>query len=106
MSQNANGFYTLNPNNGSVVPTVNWMNAAQVAALNSPQLPWPGLASMVVSRPPVAVIEQIPAVGWPGNSVANAGSSTTQAIPTFRITVHAWGPDGTSAVTLQSIMHP
>ena len=44
MSQNANGFYTLNPNNGSVVPTVNWMSAAQVATLNSPQLPWPGHA--------------------------------------------------------------
>ena len=105
-SANSKGFYTLNPNVGSVVPTVNWNNAAQVAYLYGVSLPGPALASVPVSRPPAVVIEAIPPVGWPGSGIGNAGNSNTQAVPTFRITVHAWGPDGTSAVTLQSVMHP
>jgi len=106
-SANSAGFYTLNPNVGSVVPTINWNNPAQVANVcPACTIPGPGLASITVSQPPAAVIEAIPPVGWPGSGIGNAGNSTTQAVPTFRITVHAWGPDGTSAVTIQSIMHP
>ena len=103
-AQNAQGLYTLIPANGSASDA--WMNGTMVASAAT-VLPYAGaaLASVPLAAPPQFIIEQMPPVAAPGDSLGNQGGYNNPQPPVqiYRITAQAVGGDGTTTATVQSL---
>jgi type IV pilus assembly protein PilX len=78
-----------------------YSNSAGTATNNGPSI-----ASDDAAQPALYIIEQLPAITVPGESVATTtyGAGVPPSA-TYRITVKAVGGDTTSLVTLQTIFH-
>jgi type IV pilus assembly protein PilX len=99
---NTNGLYTLTPSSGSVItPTFNWGNAAAV-------LPYAGPALTQVpagAQQPKFVIENLPAVAMPGESINDVQyAAPTTPVTVYRVTAMGQGADLSSTTTIQSIV--
>jgi type IV pilus assembly protein PilX len=103
---NGNGMFALNPSNGSIydqwlagsAPSGTWLS--YTAATNA----GPALSNALLAAQPVYVIESLPPVAIPGDSLANVQfGSATPPINIYRITARATGGDATSNSTVQSL---
>jgi Tfp pilus assembly protein PilX len=103
-SQNTAGLYTLIPADGSISNA--WLTGAMIAGPTT-VLTYAGapLTSVTLAQPPQYVVELLPPVAAPGDSLGNPGaySSPQAPIQIFRITAQAVGGDGTATVTVQSV---
>lgn len=98
---NNNGLYELTASNGSVVSTMNWSSPTAV-------LPYAGppLASVPTgAQAPKFVIESLPPVAMPGDSINQVQySAPTTPVAVYRVTATGQGADNSSTTTIQSIM--
>jgi type IV pilus assembly protein PilX len=103
-AQNANGLYTLIAADGATSDA--WMNGTMVAGPTT-VLSYAGaaLASVPLAAPPQFIIEQMPPVAAPGDSLGNQGGYNNPQPPVqiFRIPAQAVGGDGTTTATVQSL---
>ena len=98
-SQNANGLYTLNPNQPGWYSQIDWQSpGTAVLPYGGPQL------SSVASQPNFIVV-QLPSVAKPGASLGavNQGYGANGSVQVFQITAVATGGDRTGTSTLRSI---
>jgi len=96
-SQNTAGLYTLDPTVGSVYTPAIWNTANDV-------LNYTGATLASVSAPPQFIVEQLPSVALPGNSLgACQGYVANGCVQVFQITAHASGGDRSGNATLRSI---
>jgi len=104
---NTNGLYELTPANGSVVSGINWQTAAAPTVLSytSPSNTGPALNAIPANaRTPTYVIESLPPVAVPGDSIDSVQyAAPTTPVAVYRVTANGQGADGTSSTTLQSI---
>jgi type IV pilus assembly protein PilX len=98
---NTNGLYELTASNGSVVSTMNWGSAAAVLAYAGPPL-----ASIPTgAQAPKFVIESLPPVAMPGESINQVQYATpTTPVAVYRVTAAGTGADNSSTTTIQSIV--
>jgi Tfp pilus assembly protein PilX len=99
---NANGYYTLNPNQGSVADTLNANNWSAPTTLT---YSGPALSSVQSSQNARYVIELLPPVAPPGSSIAAPSARGGLSVQLYRITARGFGGDGTSTATLQSVYY-
>jgi type IV pilus assembly protein PilX len=100
-SANANGLYTFNTAGGNSSVPANWSTTAGAAL---PAYSGPSLSSVQLAQAPQTVIESLPAVAVPGESIGSVQyASPTPPVTVYRVTASAVGADGTSTTTLQSI---
>ena len=100
---NNSGLYTLEPASGSVMdpspgavyPTLDW------SSTSTNTIAYTG-AALPVAQAPRFIIEQLPAVALPGQSIASSGYP--QVTPVYRVTAHSYGGDLSASATLQSIV--
>lgn len=106
-SANTNGLYELNPSTGSVVPTLNWsaIGAAMTYSPTDPLNPMPALSSLPTNaQSPKFVIENLPAVAMPGDSINQVQyASPVSPVTVYRITANGTGADSSTTTLLQSI---
>jgi type IV pilus assembly protein PilX len=93
-ANNTGGYYTLSPQTGSLLPTINWNDAAQVAPYTGPAL----TAMPAAVQAPKIVVEYMGQLAGKGDDQANPPSM-------YRVTVQAASADGTPSIMLQSIYH-
>jgi type IV pilus assembly protein PilX len=101
-SANANGLYAFNTSTGNSSVPANWSTTAGAAL---PAYSGPSLGAVQLAQAPQTVIESLPPVALPGESIS-AGqqyASPTPPVTVYRVSVSAVGADGTSTTTLQSI---
>jgi len=91
-SNNTGGYYVMSQNTGSVLPTLNWSNAANVTTYAGP--PLTSLPANV--QTPKIVIEYLGGVALPGEDQANPPIA-------YRVTTQAASVEGTPSTMLQSI---
>jgi len=100
---NGNGLYTFDPSQGAP-----WYGSAGWTASSTSVLPYsgPALSSAGYARTPQFIVEQMPSVALPGESIGMGqyGSGVPPSA-VYRITARATGGDSTSYVMLQSIVH-
>jgi type IV pilus assembly protein PilX len=89
---NTGGYYVMSQTTGSVLPTLNWQNPAQVTTYTGPPLS----AIPVAVQTPKVVVEYLGGVALPGEDQSNPPIA-------YRVTVQAAGADGTPSSMLQSI---
>jgi type IV pilus assembly protein PilX len=89
---NTQGYYTLSPTTGSLIPTLNWGVPANILPYAGPSLSLVPLAA----RTPRMVMELVGYGAPPGETIS-------VALPTYRITVQGLNADGTPSVILQSV---
>lgn len=95
----ATGLYQLVATSGSVVPTINWTDATQVLTYGGPTL-----TTVPVASAPKFIIENLPAVAMPGDSINQTQyADPVPPVSVYRVTAQAVGADGTTTTTLQSI---
>ncbi len=100
-SANANGLYTFNTTTGSSSVPANWSTTAGAAL---PAYAGPSLSAVQLTQAPQAVIESLPPVAVPGDSIGSVQyASPTPPVTVYRVSVSAVGADGTSTTSLQSI---
>lgn len=99
------GFYPLNPANGSVVPGLAWNTAGVAITYPDPANPMPPLTSLpTAAQSPKYVIENLPAIALPGDSIAQQQySDAVPGVTVYRVTANASGADSSSTTILQSI---
>ena len=105
---NANGFYELNPANGSVLqgpPVFNWSTAGAAITYPDPANPMPALTLLpTAAQSPKYIIESLPAVAMPGDSITQVQyAAPVSPVVVYRITANATGADASSTTILQSI---
>lgn len=99
---NANGYYTLNPNQGSVVDQLNTSNWSAPTTLT---YTGPALNAVQSYQSSRYVIELLPPVAPPGSSIAAPSARGGLSVQLYRITARGYGGDGTSTATLQSVYY-
>ena len=100
-SSDANGLYTFNTASGSSSVPANWSTTLGAAL---PAYSGPSLSAIQLAQAPQAVIESLPPVAVPGDSIGSVQyASPTPPVTVYRVTASAVGADGTSTTTLQSI---
>jgi type IV pilus assembly protein PilX len=99
---NTNGLYDLAPSAGSVVSGINWPAAAAPAVLT---YAGPNLNAIPTNaRLPKYVIESLPPVAVPGESINQVQyAAPTTPVAVYRVTANGQGADQTASTTLQSI---
>jgi type IV pilus assembly protein PilX len=109
-SSNTNGLYELNPAAGSVFwgpPAFNWAapGAAITYSPTDPLNPMPALTSLpAAAQSPQYIIENLPAVAMPGDSINQVQySAPTTPVTVYRITASGVGADSSTTTILQSI---
>jgi type IV pilus assembly protein PilX len=97
-SQNTAGLYTLDPAVGDVYSPAIWNSANGV-------LTYTGTPLASVSAAPEFIVEQLPSVALPGNSLGacQQGYGANGCVQVFEITAHASGGDRSGNATLRSI---
>jgi type IV pilus assembly protein PilX len=104
---NANGFYELNPANGSVLqgpPAFNWSTPGAAITYPDPANPMPVLTLPTAAQSPKYIIESLPAVAMPGDSITQVQyAAPVSPVTVYRITANATGADASSTTILQSI---
>ena len=105
---NTNGFYELNPATGSVLqgpPALNWSAAGAAITYPDPANPMPALTSLpAAAQSPKYVIESLPAVAMPGDSITQVQyAAPVSPVTVYRVTANATGADSSSTTILQSI---
>jgi type IV pilus assembly protein PilX len=107
-SGNTNGFYELNPAIGSVLqqaaPSV-WSTAGATITYPDPANPMPALSALpAAAQSPKYIIENLPAVAMPGDSINQVQYATpVSPVTVYRVTANASGADSSSTTILQSI---
>ncbi len=106
-SANANGLYELTPSAGSVVPTLSWSTAGAAITYSptDPLNPMPALSALpAAAQSPQYVIENLPAVAMPGDSIGQVQyAAPTSPVTVYRVTANATGADNSTTTQLQSI---
>jgi len=110
-SANANGLYELNPSVSSGIlwgpPAFIWstVGAAITYSPTDPLNPMPALTSLpAAAQSPQYVIENLPAVAMPGDSINQVQySAPTSPVTVYRITASGVGADSSTTTILQSI---
>jgi len=105
-SNNANGFYELNPATGSVLqPAFPWSTPGAAITYPDPANPMPALTSLpTAAQSPKYIIENLPAVAMPGDSITQQQYATpVSPVTVYRVTANATGADSSSTTILQSI---
>jgi type IV pilus assembly protein PilX len=106
-SNNTNGFYELNPTTGSILQQVGFAWNAPGAAITYPDPlnPMPPLTALpAAAQSPKYIIENLPAVAMPGDSIGNGQySAPVSPVTVYRVTANATGADSSSTTILQSI---
>lgn len=100
---NSGGLYTFDPSQGTP-----WYTSVDWSASSTGVLSYggPALSSAGYARTPQFVIEQMPSVALPGESIGmGTYGSGTPLSSVYRITARSTGGDTTSYVMLQSIVH-
>jgi type IV pilus assembly protein PilX len=102
------GFYTLNPAVGSVLqgpPALNWSAAGAAITYPDPANPMPALTQLPAgAQSPKYIIENLPAIAMPGDSIAqNQYSDPVPPVTVYRVTANATGADSSSTTILLSI---
>ena len=94
-SGNTNGYYVLSQTTGSLIPTLDFSNAANVQPYSGPPL------SSVPAGPVRAPKIAIELVGF--GAIPGDGLTPDQEPATYRITVQGYDADGTPSVMLQEV---
>jgi type IV pilus assembly protein PilX len=106
-SANANGLYELTPSAGSVVPTLSWSTAGSAITYSptDPLNPMPALSALpAAAQSPKYVIENLPAVAMPGDSINQVQyASPVSPVTVYRVTANGTGADSSTTTLLQSI---
>jgi type IV pilus assembly protein PilX len=99
------GFYEFTGTQGSILQyapaTISWMTYSPTDPVN----PMPALSQLpVAAQSPKFIIENLPAVAMPGDSIQQVQSANPVSPPAvYRITASAAGADSSTTTTLQSI---
>ena len=101
----AAGFYYINfaANCPAVSSGIDWSSAASYQNVS---IAYDGaaLAQLPAGTPaPRYLIEELPQAACP---TASLSPLSTTGIDVYRVTAHAWGPDGLGGVTLQTVIRP
>jgi type IV pilus assembly protein PilX len=97
---NAAGLYTFDTSTGTSAVPSNWNTTAGDALTYA----GPILTNIQLAQPPQFVIENLPAVALPGDSISSVQyASPTPPVTVYRVTAAAVGGDGTTTTVLQSI---
>ena len=107
-ANNTNGFYQLNAATGSVLqgpPALNWNAPGAAITYPDPANPMPPLTSLPpAAQSPKYIIENLPAVAMPGDSIGQVQyASPVSPVTVYRVTANATGADSSSTTILQSI---
>jgi len=107
-ANNTNGFYQLNAATGSVLqgpPALNWNAAGAAITYPDPANPMPPLTALPsAAQSPKYIIENLPAVALPGDSINQVQYATpVSPVTVYRVTANATGADSSSTTILQSI---
>jgi type IV pilus assembly protein PilX len=106
-SNNTNGLYELNPATGSILQQVGfaWNNPGAAITYPDPLNPMPALTALpAAAQSPKYIIENLPAVAMPGDSIGNGQySAPVSPVTVYRVTANATGADSSSTTILQSI---
>jgi type IV pilus assembly protein PilX len=104
-SSNTNGFYELNAATGSVLQGLNWSAPGAAITYPDPANPMPALTSLpAAAQSPKYVIENLPAVAMPGDSIDQVQyAAPVSPVTVYRVTANATGADSSSTTILQSI---
>jgi type IV pilus assembly protein PilX len=107
-SGNTNGFYELVAANGSILqgpPPLVWSAPGAAITYPDPANPMPALTSLpTAAQSPKYIIENLPAVAMPGDSINQVQYATpVSPVTVYRITANATGADSSSTTMLQSI---
>ena len=107
-ANNTNGFYQLNAATGSVLqgpPALNWNAAGAAITYPDPANPMPPLTALpAAAQSPKYIIENLPAVALPGDSINQVQYATpVSPVTVYRVTANATGADSSSTTILQSI---
>jgi type IV pilus assembly protein PilX len=104
-ASNGNGFYELNPATGSVVPGFNWSTPGAAITYPDPANPMPALTALpAAAQSPKYIIENLPAVAMPGDSIEQQQyAAPVSPVTVYRVTANATGADSSSTTILQSI---
>ena len=107
-ANNANGFYELNAATGSVLqgpPALNWSAPGAAITYPDPANPMPPLTSLpAAAQSPKYIIENLPAVAMPGDSIAQQQyAAPVSPVTVYRVTANGSGADASSTTILQSI---
>jgi type IV pilus assembly protein PilX len=93
---NATGLYHFDPAVGNVYPDIDWSDEGATLSYSGPEV---GAA-----QPPTFIIEQLPPVAAPGESVSECGyGCSSLPVEVFRVTSRSVGGDQTATAELQSI---
>jgi type IV pilus assembly protein PilX len=85
----------------SIADTINW----SAPGANSMQYSGASLSNAPASpQPAQIIIESLPPVAGPGSPLTSSGYGLNAQWQVYRVTAHAEGGDGTSSVTLQSVV--
>jgi type IV pilus assembly protein PilX len=107
-ASNTNGLYELNPNNGSVLqgpPAFVWSAPGAAITYPDPANPMPVLTALpVAAQSPKYIIENLPSIAMPGDSIAQQQYALpVSPVTVYRVTANATGADGSTTTILQSI---
>jgi type IV pilus assembly protein PilX len=106
-SGNTNGFYELNAATGSVLqqPPSVWTTPGATITYPDPANPMPVLSALpAAAQSPQYMIENLPAVAMPGDSINQVQYATpVSPVTVYRVTASATGADSSSTTILQSI---
>ena len=106
-ANNTNGFYELNPATGSVLqqPPSIWSVPGATITYPDPANPMPPLTALpAAAQSPKYIIENLPAVAMPGDSINQVQYATpVSPVTVYRVTANATGADSSSTTILQSI---
>jgi type IV pilus assembly protein PilX len=106
-ANNTNGFYELNPATGSVLqqPPSVWATPGATITYPDPANPMPPLTALpAAAQSPKYIIENLPAVAMPGDSINQVQYATpVSPVTVYRVTANATGADSSSTTILQSI---
>jgi type IV pilus assembly protein PilX len=107
-ANNTNGFYELNPATGSVLqgpPALNWSTPGAAITYPDPANPMPPLTALpAAAQSPKYIIENLPAVAMPGDSINQEQyAAPVSPVTVYRVTANATGADSSSTTILQSI---
>ena len=107
-ANNTNGFYQLNAATGSVLqgpPALNWNAAGAAITYPDPANPMPPLTALPsAAQSPKYIIENLPAVAMPGDSINQVQyANPVSPVTVYRVTATATGADGSTTTQLQTI---
>jgi type IV pilus assembly protein PilX len=98
-AQNGNGLYDLTAANGSEADIIDWTAAGSYLTYAGP-----AMNAVPTAQPPEFIIENLPPVAVPGDSItAIQYAAPTPPVTVYRITAYATGADQASPTTVQSI---